>query len=220
MAYTYRDTPVGIHRLNKMPYDDQEVFYGVRSLLEYIKSGTAYVGQTCIVRILSDQNKPDSTYYEQKVTLKQGDGNKIIPVLELFPGYEFIHKNLNNHEYGLVYYYNGGKKFSNIKENIRSEDSLAWAMLPQASLIAGSDEKIDYLLETETYQYEFIQPNFVSNEVIIASGGVVAGIGSRATNKAYYPTSNGSIYIMPKKKEDILIKLWVQCDDYIKALEV
>ena len=217
MAYTYRDTPVGFHRLNKMPLDDREVFNSVTALIDYINSGAAYYGQRVMVKL---------NYYDQNVTLKKGKGSKLVPILEGIPGYEPIVKTQGSNRYVLVYYYNGGKAFSSVKEQVRTVDAFAWSILPQASLIYGNDAGIEYLLEydpkdgTSELSFSFSQPNPATNTVALNDGNTVERISSVANSKAFFPTVNNKIGIMQKTKTDSITRLWVKANDYVEALGV
>ena len=228
MAYVYRDTPVGFHRLNKMPLDDREVFDNITDFLEYVESGTPYVGQRCVVRFAN---------YEQPVIFKQGrqprqTSNHVdnpIPVLELPTGYEHICKFYNNDHYVMVYYYNEGSVFNVLMDQVRFTDSFAWAMLPQASIIAGTDTDIDYLLEyyddlaedgpVEKF-FTFRQPNFCHHELELPSNVAVNRISSISSNDAFFTTADPDISIMPKVRRlrGTITRLWVKANDYYTAL--
>ena len=227
MAYIYRDTPVGFHRLNKMPLDDREVFDNISDFLEYVESGTPYVGQRCVVRFAN---------YEQPVIFKQGRQNSNtdnpIPVLELPTGYEHICKFYNDNHYVMVYYYNGGRTFDLLMDQVRFTDSFAWSMLPQASIVAGTDTDIDYLLEYYDdlaeggpieKSYTFRQPNFCHHELELPSNVAVNRISSISNNDAFFTTADPDIVIMPKRVNNWIInkcvtRLWVKANDYYTAL--
>lgn len=216
MAYIYRDTPVGIHRLNKMPYDDTEIFNNIPDLFYYINNGAAYEGQKCIVKL---------PYYEQDIILKKGRGSKLVPVFDIPTGMEWITKTYNDRLYAMIYYNNGGSPFSNINEQVRLTDSFAWSLLPHAGLIAGSDTSITYLLETYSESegekaYTFTQANFCTQPVSVPSGSAVNGIGSTENAHAYFPTPNSGVMIMPKARTSLIVRLWVNCADFDAALGV
>ena len=208
MPEIYRDIPVGFHRVNRTPLDDSEIINGNANLFSYIESGTAYHGQKIIIRYDN---------YDQPVMLKKGRGTKLIPIMIMPSGYEFITKVYNGSTYALVYYYNGGSLFTNVNQNVRLSDSFAWSLLPQASLFANSDTSINYLLEVDNDKYTFTQANFATNTVSL-SGATINKIASTATSVGYYPTGNSAVVIMPRTASSKIVKLWVKCTDYLNAL--
>ncbi len=215
MATVYRDTPTGIHRLNKMPFDDKEIFESITDLFTYINNGAAYQGQKCLVKL---------PYFEQDVILKQGRGSKLVPVFNMPSGYSWITQKRDNDLYALIYYYNGGSVFTNKNEQVRITDSFAWGLLPHAGLIAGSDTNIPYLLEyndgTE-HSTTFTQANFCTQSVAIPTGATAINrISSTENSKCFFPTANENIMIMPKIESNIIVRLWVKCNDYDAALGV
>lgn len=213
MAYVYRDTPVGFHRVNKMPLDDREVFDNTADLLTYIRSGAAYQGQRCLVKL---------PYYEQPVILKKGKGSVLMPIIETPPGYEWVTKEYNNDKYALIYYYNGGAPFGNVNQQVRLTDGLAWSFLPQAGLIAGTEENINYMLEyfdTEEHIFTFVQANFCTSEVALPSSTAINRISSKSNNNGFFTTSDDDIVIMPRRVDnDRIVRLWVKCNDYNAAI--
>ena len=90
----YLDTPVGIHRLMRAPYDDREVFDNVDNLLAYCRDGAFYSGQKVAVKFPT---------YIQNYTIFVG-GGKAYPIIELPPGYEWhLYNNDNTTNKLLVY---------------------------------------------------------------------------------------------------------------------
>lgn len=215
MSYVYRDTPVGFHRVNKMPLDDGEVFDNTTDLFTYVHSGAAYDGQRCIVKL---------PYYEQPVILKKGRGSILVPILETPPGYEWITKKYNDDYYAMIYYYNGGAVFNNKKQQVRLIDGLAWSYLPQAGIIAGSDVNITYMLEYvenggEEHVSTFVQANFCTNEVPLTGSTAINRISSNSSSKGFFTTNKDDLVIMPKKQsDDMIVRLWVKCNEYNDAI--
>ena len=213
MEYTYKDTPVGFHRLNKMPLDDKEIFLSTSDLFEYIKSGTAYHGQRILL-------KYDN--YDQEIILKKSKGDKLIPIMILPNGYEAIIKDFSNYKYMLISYFNNGTLYNNKeKDSIRFIDSFAWCMLPQANLIANSDDTITYMLEVDDDQRViFTSKNFALESVPLNISDSINGVSSLSSTRGFFITNDPFICLLPIVENNHIIKLWVRCDDYYNAMGV
>lgn len=208
MHKVFKDIPVGFHRVNKMPLDDSLVLGGNSQLFDYIESGAVYDGQQAVV-------KYDN--YEQPIIFKKGNGDTIIPIMSLPSGIELITKVYNNSRYALVYYHNSNTVYADKKQIVKLDDPFAWALLPQASLLANTDTSISYLLEADNSKYEFTQRNFVTNETLVTTNNTPF-ILSVANYRAFYPTTISDVVIMPTIESNKIVKLWVKCDEYYIAM--
>ena len=195
MDMIYRDTPVGFHRLNPGPLDDQEVFSSNADLLDYCKNRTGYHGQRVLLKY---------GYYDQQCVLKKGKGDVLVPVMELPPGIELIFKTFNNKKYVLVFYYNDDTSAvpSNTSDlYVCFTKPYYFAMLPQCSLFANSDTSINYRIE-------------VNDEVITATQGNPLNTSSTPSARAIYDRVRENL------RDNTIVRLWVQCDDYYNAVGV
>lgn len=214
MPYVYNDTPIGFHRLNKAPLDDTEIFNNVTDLYTYINSGAVYQGQRCLVKL---------PYYDQEVIIRKSkSSNKLMPIMILPTGYEYITKKYGNDTYIMIYYYNGGSAFTSLSQQVRFTDSLGWAMLPQADIIAGGTLTNTYLLEYNTGTTDtvstFSQYNFATHTVSLISGNNITNISSTANSSGFFTTAKSNVVIMPKAHNDVIVRLWVKGNDYYNAM--
>ena len=244
---TYRDTPIGFHRLYKAPLDNTERFSSNAELLEYCNSGSAYLGQRVVINYGN---------YDQEVILK-GNNDKPIPVILNTPPNDFIYKIEGGTPYILVYYYNGGSAFTKGKDSaIRFDDPFAYSQLRFAELFANS-MNIKFLLEVVslspdtstlfTYtdddnnaytgyknffmndpkKYNITQINPLDyTDSIVNSGDVEADVrhmGWTDNNRnAYILTENPSVVLMPKVADNErqarnIVRLWVDFTQYYKV---
>lgn len=194
MSLLYKDTPVGFHRVLDGPLDDHEVFTSNEDLLDYCKNGTAYHGQRVL---LTYDDLYDQPCIIKKV--KQTDSDILIPIIELPSGIEFITSEINNDIYGLICYFNDGEIYYDTKDIlVKFNDIYYFAMLPQASLLANNNTEIEYLFQIKN------QP-----DEIIISGNVLDNPWGEVIQKI----KNN---LIPRN----ILKVWVKCTDYYKAMGV
>ena len=241
---TYRDTPVGFHRLYKAPLDNSEILANNAELLEYCSSGSAYAGQRVTVNYGN---------FCQEFILK-GTNDRPTPIIVNTPANDFIYKIENGLPYVLVYYYNGGSAFTNGKDSaIKFDDPFAYSQLVFADILANSTN-ITFLLESvhltadessrftstdqngntisgfrnftmdETKRFVINQPNPLSYDITVnkstSNDAEVLTMGWVDDDPAaYIITENPSIFLMPKIKdseihERNIIRLWVSFHQY------
>jgi len=195
MDMIYRDTPVGFHRLNPGGLDDREVFASNEALFYYINNETAYHGQRVLVKY---------DCYDQNITLKKGTSGKLIPIMEMPTGYEFISKVVNGKIYGLVFYFNDTDipALDSNDYKICFDKCFFFSMMHQAGLLANSDTAINFMLEVNNDDAAYLTQ------------------GNPVTTKS----SESSRSIMDRVKENCragnIVRLWVECTDYYKAMGV
>ena len=195
MDMVYRDTPVGFHRLNPGPLDDQEIFTSNADLLDYLKNRTGYHGQRVLLKY---------GFYDQQCVFKKGKGNTLVPVLELPPGTELIFKLYNNKHYVLVWYFNddtGAIPGNRQDKMICFGKPYYFSMLPQCSLFANTNDNINYLLEVN----DEVTPLTQGNPMDVVSSESLRSVMDRGLENM----TSGNI-----------VRLWVECDDYYKAVGV
>ena len=194
MSLLYKDTPVGFHRVLDGPLDDHEVFTSNEDLLDYCKNGTAYHGQRVLL-----------TYdglYDQPCTIKRGrstNRNTLIPIVELPSGIELITYENNDEIYGLVCYFNDGKIYTDTKDIlVKFDDMYYFAMLPQVSLLANKNTDIEYLFQVKGKPDEII---IGGNPLDNPEGEIIRNIREN---------------LVPRN----ILKVWVRCTEYYKAMGV
>mgnify|MGYP003571265865 CR=1 FL=1 len=208
----YKDLPIGFHRVTSTPLDRSSVLYGsVIDILQYANGGTVYNGQKIVVEY--------PNHYHETITFVKVD-DEIVPKFDLPNGYEFITLKYDGDEYVMVYYYNKGLPFSSKDQVIRFTDPSAWCMLPQISLLTGTIDNIDYLLEVNKNIYLFNQDNFVLNPLHeFIHSDFVNGIYDIENDKSFYVSNNMTAYIMPKEYDSTqCVKLYVKANKFVKTL--
>ena len=206
-----RDLPISFHRTNHQPLDYNELFQSTKDLFDYIENGPVYVGQR-VVLFYND--------FEQIIEMRQGPNNLIVPVIVNPAGIETIFNTTKkeNDVYALVYYYAGGKAFTDkIVDATRLTDPWAWSMLPQANLLAFSNDTINYCLDVDGESHFFSQLNFALD----GNDTDLDFIKSSGNDNGFYATDLDGIYILTRKQSnDHIIKLWVECNEYYQAIGV
>lgn len=210
MNNVYIDLPMGFHRLNRTPIDGSSYYNSNAEVLEYLKSGTVYDGQTISVRY--DNN------YVQKIDVVYIP-NLNIYVPRLWPLYCTIFKKYNDNIYALVYNFMDGYVFTSRTQNIYTNSPFNFAMIPQMALFARTTGDTDYLLEVDDKVYEFTQLNFYDNEVLALDiMDKPVGISSIETEAGFYSTTISGVSIMAKYKTGKVVKLYVKANEYYKGL--
>ena len=208
----YKDLPIGFHRVTSTPLDRSSVLYGnIIDILQYASGGTVYNGQKINVEY--------PNHYHEDITFIRVD-DVMVPKFELPNGYEFITLKYDNDDYIMVYYYNKGMPFTSKDQIIRFTDPSAWCMLPQISLLTGTLDNIDYLLEVNKNVYLFNQDNFVLNPLHeFIHSDYVNGVYDIENDRSFYVTNNMTAYIMPKIYDPTqCVKLYVKANTFAKTL--
>lgn len=208
----YKDLPIGFHRLSSTPLDKSSVQYGtVIDVLNYANSGTVYNGQNIIMQY------PNG--YQENITFNKVN-DKLVPTFKLPNGFEFITLNYSGDVYIMVYFYNKGTPYSSKNDNIRFTDPLAWAMLPQASLIAGSMTNLSYLLKVDNKVFLFDQDNFIfyPKTEFVTDTKMVNSIYDIENDFSFYATNNLTAHIMPKVKIDECVRLYVKGNEFAQTI--
>ena len=208
---SYKDIPVGFHRVYKGPLDNSElVLNGDLGLNNYIIREASYSEQRLNVRYSNDQ-----VYRIRLVDLHPTEDRIVLtPVVEL-PNFELVTRKVDGYYYGLVYYNNGGRAYSGKLNYGRLSDVRAWDILPLMSIISGTidDSEIDYIFTINGDDHTFKSRNFLNNRIYEDAIGIHS-----EEDENYWYSSSYSVGIMPKNVMDVESMLWVRCDNYIKCL--
>lgn len=195
----YLDTPIGIHRLIRAPYDDREIFESVEDLLEYCESGAYYTGQK--VAVIFD------TYVQNYTLFKIND--RAYPLVELPPGYEF--RNYNNGNNLLVYYSGPGTSWNSIESFTKFYSNEQWSIMDSIKCINPDDNAV----------YNVVKHTIDSNGTVTTSAVSITLVQSGM--KFIGSSSNGTTYtLFPNLSQgNIIIEAYLTCNiNYLKALGV
>lgn len=224
------NTPMGIHRLMREPYDDREIFESMDALTTYCKTGAFYEGQRVAARIGS---RGAAGSYIQNFTLKVDYSKKFAwPIINSNNGFTHIIKSFTGifpGKYILVYYYNplGGIMYDNT--NITHDyygDAFKFSvldLLPAMSEYGATGNVSEYLTNKYLFKYLEYIPSYKYNIPADTSDSyqnldypfAAVGAAKDTTNFAF---SCAGKDVIPKTAGTKIQQLWVHANRYIEML--
>lgn len=224
------NTPIGIHRLLREPYDDREIFNNMTDLRDYCKNGARYNGQKvgCIIGV------PGYTHgYIQNFTI-----NNDYPIIELNNN----ELNIYGNDYIQIYYYNPCNNHNVPMYNPNKShynylnDPFAFSILSLIDAFRPKDEDIYtfYIRKInpstkKVLTCEFEETPELWNERVCNGTGLFRNNNSNPDScftasfrridggPNYYETAN----IIPKTtNENTITELYIYAPEYIRAAGV
>lgn len=208
------NTPMGIHRLLREPYDDREIFTNVANLVTYCKSGAFYDGQR-VSLMIGDKSMADMHMINFTMRVKS-DCNSAYPIMDHECGRLHVEK-IGSNYYVLVYHYNpvSGAMFDAGRKTLDyREEGMQYSILELLNLFDLSTNN------THSFYYKYGNPDrasFTALSTASEASMVFDPITNRGKgNLILNFTSGASATIIPSSKGDYIQWLYIQADDYVK----